>query len=92
MDQVKGIFAAWHPQIVLNGHSGGGRFIFSYLDAVNRIPEEVVRIAFLDSNYGYADSLAGQKLVNWLKSGKDRNMCILAYNDSVVIFNGTQIY
>jgi len=91
VDQVKEIFAAWHPQIVLNGHSGGGRFIFSYLDAVGKIPEEVVRIAFLDSNYGYTDSLAGPKLVEWLKSGKDKYLCTLAYNDSVVIYNGKQL-
>lgn len=91
VDQVKNIFASWNPKIVLNGHSGGGRFVFSYLDAVEKIPDEVVRIAFLDSNYGYTDSLTGQKLVKWLKSGNDKYLCTLAYNDSVVIYNGKQL-
>jgi len=91
VDQVKALFEPWYPQIVLNGHSGGGRFLFSYLDAVEEIPDEVVRIAFLDSNYGYTDSLAGPKLVNWLKSGKERYLCTLAYNDSVVLYNGKRL-
>jgi len=88
VDAVTAIFAPWQPEIVLNGHSGGGRFIFSYIDANEEIPPEVVRLAFLDSNYGYDDTLYGPKIVNWLKSGGDRYLCTLAYNDSVVIYNG----
>ena len=78
-------------RIVLNSHSGGGRFIFSYIDAVEDIPDEVVRIAFLDSNYGYEDTLSGPKIARWLKSGKNKYLCTLAYNDSVVIYNGRQL-
>ncbi|MRR20448.1 hypothetical protein EG827_09695 [bacterium] len=88
VDAVTAIFAPWQPEIVLNGHSGGGRFIFSYIDANEEIPPEVVRIAFLDSNYGYNDTIYGPKIVNWLNSGGDRYLCTLAYNDSVVIYNG----
>jgi len=88
VDDVKEIFASWQPKVVLNGHSGGGRFIFSYLDAVNEIPKDVVRIAFLDSDYGYEDSIYGPKLERWLKTGNDKFLCALAYNDSVVVYNG----
>jgi hypothetical protein len=88
VDNITTIFAPWQPELVLNGHSGGGRFIFSYIDAHEEIPAEVKRIAFLDSNYGYDDALYGLKLTNWLKSGRDRYLCTLAYNDSVVIYNG----
>jgi hypothetical protein len=87
VDDVKGIFALWQPKIILNGHSGGGRFIFSYLDAMNEIPEDVVRIAFLDSDYGYEDSIYGPKLDAWLKTGNNKFLCALAYNDSVVVYN-----
>ena len=94
-DQVKGmvnnissLFEPWRPELVLNGHSGGGRFIFSYIDSHEQIPSEVKRIAFLDSNYGYDDTLYGPKIVNWLKSGRDKYLCTLAYNDSVVVYNG----
>jgi hypothetical protein len=91
VDDISGIFAKWDPQIVLNSHSGGGRFIFSYIDAVNEIPENILRIAFLDSNYGYEDTTNGPKLARWLKSGKNKYLCTLAYNDSVVIYNGKQL-
>jgi hypothetical protein len=94
-DQVKGIvndiaaiFAPWEPELVLTGHSGGGRFIFSFIDAHEAIPGEVKRIAFLDSNYGYEDTLHGPKIVSWLRSGSDRHLCTMAYDDSVVIYNG----
>ena len=91
VDHVKAMFSLWNPEIVLNGHSGGGRFVFSYLNAVKKIPDDVVRIAFLDSDYGYEDSVCGPKLRDWLKSGKNRYLCTLAYNDSVVIYNGKQL-
>jgi hypothetical protein len=88
IDETRAIFALWNPQIALNGHSGGGRFIFSYLDAVEEIPDFVTRIGFLDSTYGYEDSTYGPKLVRWLRSGSQKYLCALAYNDSVVIYNG----
>ncbi|HSV10412.1 MAG TPA: hypothetical protein VLI68_06560, partial [Hanamia sp.] len=39
--------------IYLNGHSGGGSFIFGYLDGITKIPKSIRRITFLDSDYGY---------------------------------------
>lgn len=88
VDGITSLFAPWNPELVLNGHSGGGRFIFSFIDAHDQIPQEVVRIAFLDSSYGYDDALYGPKIVSWLKSDMNRYLCTLAYNDSVVIYNG----
>lgn len=88
VEDIKSLFAPWDPELVLNGHSGGGRFIFNFLDAYEQIPVNVVRIAFLDSNYGWEDERYGPKIVSWLRSGKNRHLCTLAYNDSVVIYNG----
>ncbi len=88
VDETTSIFAQWDPELVLNGHSGGGRFVLNYIDACQRIPGNVVRIAFLDSNYGWEDDRYGPKIVSWLRSGKNRCLCTLAYNDSVVIYNG----
>jgi len=87
VDNITAMFSPWNPDITLNGHSGGGRFIFSYLEAVGKIPGSVVRIAFLDSDYGYEDTIHGPPLVKWLKSGENKFLCTLAYNDSVVIYN-----
>jgi hypothetical protein len=87
VDSIAGSFSAYHPRIMLNSHSGGGSFIFGYLDAVDKIPGQVERIAFIDSDYGYEDSLHANKLTYWLSAGK-HYLSILAYNDSVVIYNG----
>ena len=87
VDHIAALFSPWNPQLVLNGHSGGGRFIFSYLEAAGRIPDKVKRIAFLDSTYGYEDTIHGPLLVDWLNTGADKFLCTLAYNDSVVIYN-----
>jgi hypothetical protein len=88
---LKNMFAEWSPEIVLSSHSGGGRFIFSFIDGVDEIPADISRIAFLDSNYGYEDTLSGPKIARWLSYDPHRYLCVLAYNDSVVIFNGKQL-
>jgi hypothetical protein len=75
-------------EIALNGHSGGGSFIFGYLNALDRIPEKIVRIAFLDSNYAY-DREAGhtEKLLTWLEN-TNNFLCVLAYDDASALLNG----
>lgn len=88
VDSVTGMFAAYHPSVVLNSHSGGGSFIFGYIDAVNTIPDMIERICFIDSDYGYEDSLHTGKLVQWLNASRKHHLNVLAYNDSVVIYNG----
>src|ERR1019366_8697613 len=40
---VKKLFAGHEVETVLSGHSGGGSFIFGYLNAVDQIPNDVVR-------------------------------------------------
>ena len=88
VDSITGIFADLKPDIMLNSHSGGGSFLFGYLDAVDQIPDQVKRIAFIDSDYGYEDSLHSSKLANWLRGSSKHYLTVLAYNDSVVIYNG----
>jgi len=87
-EDLVSLFKPWQPEIVLNGHSGGGSLILRYISADGETPGDVVRIAFLDSDYSYEDSVHGPKLTRWLKSGRDKYLCTLAYNDSVVIYNG----
>ena len=86
---LRKIFADEPAEIVLSGHSGGGSFIFGYLNAVDSIPDDVVRIAFLDSNYAY-DPAHGhaEKLCRWLEASGEHRLCVLAYNDAVALLNG----
>lgn len=88
VDSITNSFAVYKPEIILNSHSGGGSFLFGYLDAVKEIPDQVSRIAFIDSDYGYEDSLHTAKLARWLQSSRKHQLTVLAYNDSVVIYNG----
>jgi hypothetical protein len=74
------------PEVYLNGHSGGGSFIFGYLAGVDTIPSMVKRISFLDSDYGY-DSSYYSKLSYWIQQKKGA-LNVFAYNDSVVVYNG----
>jgi len=83
-------FEAYEPFIILSSHSGGGRFIFSYLDGVTQIPDYIKRICFLDSNYGYEDSY-GDQFITWLDGAPDRFLSVLAYNDSIALYNGEPI-
>jgi hypothetical protein len=85
---VRRIFAA-DAELVLTGHSGGGSFTFGYLNEVEAIPDEIVRIAFLDSNYAYDPALGHKdKLVHWLEAQKNHFLCVLAYNDAVALLEG----
>jgi hypothetical protein len=73
--------------IYLNGHSGGGSFIFGYIASVDKIPAPIKRISFLDSDYGY-DSSYYPKFRDWLKNVKGSALNVFAYNDSIALLNG----
>ena len=76
--------------IYLNGHSGGGSFIFGYINSVGNIPSTIQRITFLDSDYSYDSSQSG-KFVSWLKKNKKAALTVFAYNDSVALYNGKPV-
>lgn len=76
--------------IYLNGHSGGGSFIFGYLAGVTTIPSAIKRISFMDSDYGY-DSSYYPKLSYWLINNKHTALSVFAYNDSVALYNGKPV-
>lgn len=86
VDTVFSLFGG-NKSLYLNGHSGGGRFIFSYLDGLPVIPSFVKNISFLDSDYGY-DSTYLPKLLLWLAQNKEARLNVFAYNDGVALLNG----
>ena len=88
LDGVRGIFSANKTEVVLASHSGGGSLIFGYLNAVEKIPDDVKRIAFLDSNYGYDSKLHADKIKNWLAASAENHLCVLAYQDYLGLLNG----
>lgn len=87
--RVRALFPGKELALTLNGHSGGGSFIFGLLDALEQLPADLERIAFLDSNYGYdATKRHTEKLAVWLKAAPRHHLCVLAYHDSIALLNG----
>lgn len=64
------------PQVELNSHSGGGNFIFGFMDACDSLPDYLCRISFIDSDYNWDDERYGPKLVRWLSGGDTGNLHI----------------
>lgn len=80
------MFSEYNPFVVLTGHSGGGSFTFGFLDSVDEIPNNIKRISFLDSNYGYDDTY-GPKLLKWINNSDEHFLSLIAYNDSAALYN-----
>lgn len=92
VDSLLNMFQPFNARLVLSGHSGGGSFIFGFLNSIEKIPSFVERITFLDSNYGYEDSLKhGDKLVEWLNKSNEHYLSVIAYDDRDVKINGKNI-
>lgn len=86
----------WVPvenvRLSLTGHSGGGSFLFGFLDGLEAIPDFVERIAFLDANYSYNDDdKHGDKLLAWLKQDRTHRLAVIAYDDRKVMLNGKSV-
>jgi hypothetical protein len=88
LDGVRGIFSSNRTEVVLAGHSGGGSLLFGYLNTVEKIPADVRRIAFLDSDYAYESGLHADKIAGWLAASDEHHLCVLAYQDYVALLNG----
>ena len=92
VDAIKTELPAVPQTITLAAHSGGGCFITNVLDAVDKIPDEIDRIAFLDADYFYDDAdHHGDKLAAWFKHNKQHELVVIAYDDRNVTFNGKKI-
>jgi hypothetical protein len=80
-------------QITLTGHSGGGSFIFGFINGADAIPANISRIAFLDANYAYDDPKDhhGDKLLAWLNADKTHRLIVIAYDDREITFDGKKV-
>ena len=87
-DSLMSLFARYSPQIGLNSHSGGGNFIFGFMDAVDSIPDYVSGISFLDSSYNWDDSRYGDKLCRWLEASPGHKLFAACYDDANALFEG----
>ncbi len=87
VDALRGNFP--RARLVLASHSAGGGFTFGYLDGLETVPDDIERIAFLDSDYAYdANKNHGTKLAQWLASSGEHRLCVLAYEDYLALLDG----
>jgi hypothetical protein len=89
IDKVSRAFPGPVSSITLASHSGGGSFVFGYLNGDDAIGDNIERIIFIDSNYAYDDEQKhGDKLLAWLREDSKRHLIVFAYNDRVATLNG----
>jgi hypothetical protein len=92
VEAVRGWLPKGEVRVTLAGHSGGGSFLFGYLDGGEAVPAEVERFVFLDANYSYSDDdRHGDKLLAWLKDDKTRRLVVIAYDDREVTLDGKKV-
>lgn len=79
-------------RVALTAHSGGGSFLFGFLNGGAEIPDYVTRIAFLDANYSFSEEEGhGDKLRAWLQGDPTRRLEVIAYDDRNVTLNGKPV-
>ena len=80
------------PRLTLACHSGGGSFLWGFLNGSDAIPSEVDRFVFLDANYSFSTADGhGKKFSDWLQSDKGRSLIVMAYDDRNVLFRGKKV-
>jgi hypothetical protein len=92
VESVKDMIPGKKVIVELSSHSGGGSFVFGFINSSDEIPAYIRRISFLDSNYGYSDEdKHGDKILNWIAGDPKRNFVILCYDDRNITFNGKRV-
>lgn len=76
--------------VTLTGHSGGGSFIFGFIEAQRLLPPWLSRIAFLDANYSF-EPKHGEKISEWLRDDPSHTLMVVAYDDREIMLDGKKV-
>jgi hypothetical protein len=76
--------------VTLTGHSGGGSFMFGYIEGQVAIPAWIDRIAFLDANYNF-DARHRAPLARWLGADDAHRLVVVAYDDREIMLDGKKV-
>jgi len=91
VDQVRTVIGnPPHLAVTLTGHSGGGSFMFGFIEGQDSLPSWLERIAFLDANYNF-EYKHGEKLVKWLRSNPKNTLVVVAYDDRNIMLDGKKV-
>ncbi len=91
VDQIRA--AVGNPpdmKVTLTGHSGGGSFMFGFIEGQESLPLWLERIAFLDANYNF-DYPHSEKLVKWLRANPRNTLVVVAYDDRNIMLDGKKV-
>ncbi|MFO0921707.1 MAG: hypothetical protein U0905_04365 [Pirellulales bacterium] len=90
---VESLQQEWQAdETYLSCHSGGGSFLWGWMNAYETLPSTVQRLIFLDANYSYSDELHhGDKLLQWLKNDAKNRLFVLAYDDREITLDGKKV-
>jgi hypothetical protein len=91
IDHLRSSFAGMAVTVELTAHSGGGSFIFGFIEQLDAIPPWVTRIVWLDANYNFDAARHGRKLKDWLAADSQHALGVFAYDDREVRFRGKPI-
>jgi len=92
VERLRDTFPSPRVRLALTGHSGGGSFLFGFLNSGESLPEWVESLVFLDANYSYSDTEGhGDKLIAWLKRTPINRLTVLAYDDREIMLNGKKV-
>ena len=79
-------------EIVLACHSGGGSFLWGWMNAHDELPEHLHRLIFLDANYSFStEDGHDRKLLQWLTRSKENVLVVIAYDDREIQLNGKKV-
>ena len=79
-------------EVVLSCHSGGGSFLWGWMNAYEELPTYVNRMIFLDANYSFStEDGHDRKLLQWLERSNDNGLVVVAYDDREVELDGKKV-
>lgn len=91
VDQVRrAIGNPFDVAVTLTGHSGGGSFIWGFIEGQTLLPPWLQRIAFLDANYSF-ETKHGDKIAAWLRDASKNTLEVVAYDDREIMLDGKKV-
>jgi hypothetical protein len=76
--------------VTLTGHSGGGSFMFGFIEGQASIPNWIDRIAFLDANYNF-EGRHRAPMARWLNADPGHRLIVVAYDDREIMLDGKKV-
>ncbi len=91
VDDWRTRYGGHDAKVTLTGHSGGGGFMFSVVEAGDKIPDYIDRIAYLDANYNFDAATHEAKFADWLRGDSARRLVVICYDDRNIMLDGKKV-